>query len=102
MGIMSLFEVRLSALETVSLDGKANMVLPFARLKKRWHAFVDGYLDHSLHLGLDDPLIDYFKEKRQKGYPKFWLPLVIQRPKCCVLCWLLRVPSLLNRRRPTI
>lgn len=56
-------QVRLSALETVSLDGEGNMVLPFARLKKRWHAFVDDYLDHSLHLGLNDPLIDYFKDK---------------------------------------
>lgn len=44
------------------LDGKANMMLPFAAVKGRWHKFVDDRMDHSFQLGEHDPLLKWFAE----------------------------------------
>ena len=54
---------------TVRLDphasfrfGGSNAEAPFDAVKGRWHAWIDGQVDHALQLGQDDPLIGYFKE----------------------------------------
>lgn len=52
--------VTLKALAPVQLDGVANMVEPFERAKSTWHRWIDGHVDHSLHLSADDPLLDWF------------------------------------------
>lgn len=44
------------------LDGEANMVVEFSRAKTRWHAFVDGSLDHALQLAAADPLLAFANE----------------------------------------
>ena len=53
---------------TVRLDphrgfrfGGANAVAPFEAVKGRWHAWIDGHVDHALQLGETDPLIAYFR-----------------------------------------
>ncbi|QDH13381.1 6-carboxytetrahydropterin synthase [Formicincola oecophyllae] len=43
------------------LDGHANMLLPFAEAKGRWHRFIDERMDHSFQIGRDDPLLDWFR-----------------------------------------
>ncbi|HWA01761.1 MAG TPA: 6-carboxytetrahydropterin synthase [Caulobacterales bacterium] len=43
--------------------GGSNALAPFERVKGRWHAWIDGAVDHSLHLGEADPLIGYFRER---------------------------------------
>jgi 6-pyruvoyltetrahydropterin/6-carboxytetrahydropterin synthase len=55
--------VTLKAVSTAPLDGGANMVEPFERAKSTWHRWIDGHVDHSLHLSADDPLLDWFAEK---------------------------------------
>lgn len=41
----------------------ANSAAPFERIKRRWHEWIDDHVDHALHLGEDDPLIDYFRQR---------------------------------------
>ena len=40
-----------------------NSAAPFEQIKRRWHAWIDEHVDHALHLGEDDPLIGYFRER---------------------------------------
>ena len=39
-----------------------NSAAPFERVKQRWHDWIDGHVDHTLHLGETDPLIGFFRE----------------------------------------
>lgn len=43
--------------------GGANAQAPFEALKRRWHGWIDGYVDHALQLNEADPLIGYFREQ---------------------------------------
>ncbi len=52
--------VTLQPVSPAPLDGRGNMVEPFERAKSTWHRWVDGHVDHSLHLSGDDPLLDWF------------------------------------------
>jgi len=42
---------------------ETNWAAPFERVKRRWHAWIDEHVDHALHLGENDPLIGYFRER---------------------------------------
>ncbi|MES1202313.1 MAG: 6-carboxytetrahydropterin synthase [Pseudomonadota bacterium] len=42
--------------------GGANALAPFEKVKGRWHGWIDGAVDHTLHLGEADPLVTYFRE----------------------------------------
>ena len=53
--------VHLRARQPQSLDGATNMVTPFEAAKRRWHAWIDEHVDHTLQLGADDPLLTYFR-----------------------------------------
>ena len=55
------------------LDGKTNVMTLFETAKQRWHAFVDGTLDHSLHLAEEDPLVHYFRTQEPKHLPRLLL-----------------------------
>ena len=41
--------------------GGANALASFDALKRRWHSWIDGAVDHTLHLNQDDPLIGFFR-----------------------------------------
>jgi 6-pyruvoyltetrahydropterin/6-carboxytetrahydropterin synthase len=41
----------------------ANSTAPFELVKRRWHQWIDEHVDHALHLGEADPLIDFFRER---------------------------------------
>jgi 6-pyruvoyltetrahydropterin/6-carboxytetrahydropterin synthase len=41
----------------------ANSTAPFELAKRRWHQWIDDHVDHALHLGESDPLIDFFRER---------------------------------------
>jgi 6-pyruvoyltetrahydropterin/6-carboxytetrahydropterin synthase len=41
--------------------GGANALAPFDALKRRWHGWIDGAVDHTLHLNEADPLLAYFR-----------------------------------------
>jgi 6-pyruvoyltetrahydropterin/6-carboxytetrahydropterin synthase len=53
--------VRLEPLASFKFS-ETNSAAPFEVVKRRWHAWIDGYVDHTLHLGENDPLIGYFRE----------------------------------------
>lgn len=59
-GHNELVTVRLDPLEQFRFGG-ANSAAPFEQVKRRWHQWVDDHVDHTLHLGEDDPLIAYFQ-----------------------------------------
>ena len=65
--------VFLEATSPKPLDGKHNMITLFEDAKHRWHAFVDGTLDHSFHLAEDDPLVHYFQKNEPKYLPRLLL-----------------------------
>lgn len=53
--------VRLDPLTSFKFSD-TNSTAPFEAVKKRWHSWIDGQVDHALHLGENDPLIGYFRE----------------------------------------
>ncbi len=52
--------VRLAATAPLIVGG-ANHLARFEDVKGRWHAWIDGHVDHALQLGEADPLIGYFR-----------------------------------------
>lgn len=55
--------VRVTLEPTAEIDfGGSNYAASFARLKSRWHGFVDRSLDHAFQLNLDDPLLGFFQQ----------------------------------------
>lgn len=50
--------------------GGANAAAPFDALKRRWHAWIDGHVDHALQLGETDPLIGYFRAHEPHLIPR--------------------------------
>lgn len=42
--------------------GGTNQLAPFARLKARWHQFIDTAVDHAFQVNEADPLIDFFRQ----------------------------------------
>jgi 6-pyruvoyltetrahydropterin/6-carboxytetrahydropterin synthase len=54
--------VRLDPL-TKFVFSDANAAAPFEHVKRRWHQWIDEHVDHALHLGESDPLIDFFRER---------------------------------------
>jgi 6-pyruvoyltetrahydropterin/6-carboxytetrahydropterin synthase len=54
--------VSLQGPETKRLDGASNDLAPFGAAKGRWHAWIDGQVDHALQLDEADPLIGYFRQ----------------------------------------
>ena len=53
--------VRLDPVATFKFSG-TNSATPFELAKRRWHQWIDDYVDHALHLGENDPLIGYFRD----------------------------------------
>lgn len=51
--------VELEPLRALTL-GEANALAPFEAVKGRWHAWIDGAVDHALQLNEADPLVAYF------------------------------------------
>ncbi len=62
--------VTLRAVSAKPLDGAANMVVPFERAKRTWHGWIDGHVDHSLHLSAGDPLLDWFAAREPHRLPR--------------------------------
>lgn len=54
--------VRLDPLASFTFSA-ANSAAPFEQIKRRWHQWIDEHVDHALHLGENDPLIGYFRER---------------------------------------
>lgn len=43
--------------------GQSNYVASFESLKKRWHGFIDGAVDHAFQVSAADPLLDWFRTR---------------------------------------
>jgi len=52
--------VELASTQQFELGG-ANALAPFETIKRRWHGWIDGAVDHALQLDAADPLISYFR-----------------------------------------
>lgn len=59
-GHNELVTVRLAPAQPEPLDGIANMVEPFERVKAVWHRWIDDHVDHALQLSAVDPLLAWF------------------------------------------
>ena len=54
--------ITLRPLTAIAL-GAGNMSASFAAAKGAWHAWIDGWVDHALQLGAEDPLLGYFQRE---------------------------------------
>lgn len=52
--------VSLRARNPKRLDGKQNVIVPFANAKTRWHHFIDMKMDHAFQISEHDPLLRWF------------------------------------------
>lgn len=59
-GHNEIVRVRIEGAQQPDLGG-ANHAAPFDRLKGRWHAWIDGAVDHALQLNRRDPLLGWFE-----------------------------------------
>lgn len=50
--------------------GGANAAAPFDAVKRRWHDWIDGRVDHALMLNAADPLIGYFRAHEPERLPR--------------------------------
>ena len=59
-GHTSTVMLTLSVLPSFQLEHPDNAVAPFHLLKSKWHKWIDEFVDQSLQLSSDDPLLRYF------------------------------------------
>jgi len=50
--------------------GGANAAAPFARIKGRWHGFIDSAVDHAFQLNAADPLLGFFRTQEPSRLPR--------------------------------
>lgn len=60
---------RLSYCGDRELDTSSNVAADFSELKHEWHTWIDNYVDHSLQIADDDPLLDYFRANEPEQLP---------------------------------
>lgn len=53
--------VRLAPVRPLTFGDGANMTTPFEAVKTRWHAWIDGAVDHAFQVNAADPLIGFFR-----------------------------------------
>ena len=54
----------------LGLDADTNMLAEFDRVKRRWFQWIDKFVDHSFHIGDQDPLLGYFRENEADLLPR--------------------------------
>ncbi|MEF8792552.1 6-pyruvoyl trahydropterin synthase family protein [Thiohalorhabdus sp.] len=87
--------VRLVARNPQPLDGKANMVTPFHAAKKRWHAWIDARVDHSLQLAAGDPLLAYFREQEPEQLDRILVTPGDPSTEALAACFMAKVSAFL-------
>ncbi|MCQ4158791.1 6-carboxytetrahydropterin synthase [Roseomonas sp. GC11] len=87
--------VTLRARAPAPLDGGANMVEPFERAKSTWHRWIDGHVDHSLHLSADDPLLDWFAAREPHRLPRILVTPGDPTTEILALCMMAKLNALL-------
>ena len=87
--------VTLRAAQPAALDGAANMVEPFARAKASWHRWIDGHVDHSLHLGADDPLLGWFATHERQRLARILVTPGDPTTEMLALCMMAKLGALL-------
>ncbi|WP_338109864.1 6-pyruvoyl trahydropterin synthase family protein [Pseudemcibacter aquimaris] len=66
-------KVHLVATGDDRLDGVSNMSNQFETLKKTWHGWIDNFVDHTMQLSDQDPLLSYFKENEPENLPRLMI-----------------------------
>ena len=87
--------VRLAAREPRPLDGETNMVMPFEAAKRRWHDWIDARVDHTLQLGLDDPLLTYFRENEPEQLDRVLVTPGDPTTEALAACFMAKVSAFL-------
>ncbi len=64
-GHNEIIKVEIKSAINKTLNQQDNMILPFEKVKKKWHTFIDDHLDHAFQLSIKDPLLNYFKGKEK-------------------------------------
>jgi 6-pyruvoyltetrahydropterin/6-carboxytetrahydropterin synthase len=83
-----------------TLDGTANVLIPFAQAKGDWHRFVDGALDHACFLGSEDPLVTFLRQHNPDGRLLITKGDPTTEALACLL--LLKLKALLEKSAPEL
>ena len=65
-----LVTVDIASATNAALDPATNMLVEFDVAKGRWFEWIDSALDHSFHIGDNDPLIGYFSSNEPDLTPR--------------------------------
>lgn len=65
--------VELASRDNAGLHPVTNMLVEFDQAKRRWFAWIDQVVDHSLHLNAADPLVVFFSEREPHLLPRLLL-----------------------------
>jgi len=87
--------VRLAARAPGPLDGEANMVTPFHAAKRRWHAWIDEAVDHTLQLSARDPLLTYFREQEPEQLHRILVTPGDPSTEALAACFMAKVSAFL-------
>lgn len=87
--------VKLAARHPAPLDGEGNVVAPFHEAKRRWHAWIDKRVDHSLQLGPEDPLLTYFREQEPAQLHRILVTPGDPSTEALAACFMAKVSALL-------
>ncbi|HKL78312.1 MAG TPA: 6-carboxytetrahydropterin synthase [Gammaproteobacteria bacterium] len=94
--------VRLAAREPTPLDGATNMVMPFEAAKRRWHAWIDQRVDHTLQLGLNDPLLAYFREHEPEQLDRVLVTPGDPTTEALAACFMAKIAAFLAAEGDTL
>lgn len=91
--------VKLATHQPQPLDGQANMVTPFQAAKQRWHAWIDGRVDHTLQLAITDPLLTYFREQEPEQLPRILITPGDPSTEALAACFMAKISTFLRDQR---
>lgn len=80
--------------------GAANMAAPFETLKKRWHGWIDGAVDHAFQLSAEDPLIAWFRAHEPERLASLLITEGDPTTEALAACFWLKLQAFLEADAP--
>ncbi|MFP6874795.1 MAG: 6-carboxytetrahydropterin synthase [Verrucomicrobiales bacterium] len=78
------------------LDPATNMLVEFDQAKGRWFEWIDHCVDHTFHIGDNDPLISYFREHEPALIPKLLITPGDPTTELRAACYFAKLSAFLN------
>lgn len=82
------------------LRAEDNMLVEFEQVKGRWFRWIDKAVDHSFHLGDQDPLINYFRENEPHLLARLLITPGDPTTEIRAACFCAKLSAFLNADNP--